>query len=151
MTNCNVPSCNFQGPKSRKVEFNFEGGDISSDGGLLFIKELKRKLGLTHYAGKLADSFDVRQSGKVKHSCLSMQRPSVFTLVAGNEELNDHHELRNDPLVQTVIGRDRQLATPNTLCRFENGIERQACIELSRLFVEFFFKQKQFIIKPMKK
>ncbi|WP_176013535.1 transposase [Victivallis sp. Marseille-Q1083] len=80
-----------------------------------------------------------------------MQRPSVFTLAAGYEELNAHHELRNDPLVQAVIGRDRQLATPNTLCRFENGIERQACIELSRLFVEFFFKQKQFIIKPMKK
>ena len=55
MTNCNVPSCNFQGPKSRKVEFNFDGGDISSDGGLFFIKELDRKLGLAHRAGKLAD------------------------------------------------------------------------------------------------
>ena len=55
MTNCKVPSCNFQGPKSRKVEFNFDGGNISSDGGLFFIKELDRKLGLAHRAGKLSD------------------------------------------------------------------------------------------------
>ena len=37
MANCNIPNCNFQGPKSRKVEFQFDGGDISSDGGQLFI------------------------------------------------------------------------------------------------------------------
>ena len=63
----------------------------------------------------------------------------MFALVADNEDLNDHHELRNDPLIQAVVGRDR-LATPSTLCRFENGVERQACIELSRLFVEFFLE-----------
>ena len=67
-----------------------------------------------------------------------MLRQRVFALVAGNEDLNDHHELRSDPLIQTVVGRDRLLATPSTLCRFENGIDRRACVDLSRLFVEFF-------------
>ena len=67
---------------------------------------------------------------------LNMLRQSVFALVAGNEDLNDHHELRNDPLIQTVVGRDRQFATPSTLGRIGNRIERQACIELSQLFSE---------------
>ena len=64
----------------------------------------------------------------------------MFALVVGNEDFNGHHELRNDPLIQTVVGRDRPFATPCTLCRFENGMERQACIELSRLFIEFFIE-----------
>lgn len=131
MTKCISSNCLFQGTKSRKIEFNF-------DGGLLFVKEFDRKLGLTQRAGKCLSVFDVRQSGKVKHSFSDMLRQRVFGLVAGNEDLNDHHELRNDPLIQTVVGRDRQLATPSTLCRFEKGISRQACVELSRLFVEFF-------------
>ncbi|WP_176015087.1 transposase [Victivallis sp. Marseille-Q1083] len=138
VTKCSVPSCNFQGPQSRKVEFNFDGDP-------LFIKEFDRKLGLTRHAGKLLNSFDVRQSGKVKY-CFNMLRQRVFALVAGNEDLNDHHELRSDPLIQTVVGRDRLLATPCTLCRFENGMERQACIELSRLFVEFFLES--FLVPP---
>ena len=140
MTKCNVSIPFFQGPKSRKIEFNFSGGDISSDGGLLFVKEFDRKLSLTRRAGKLLDSFDIRQPGKVEHSYLSMLRQRVFGLVAGHEDLNDHHELRTDPLIQTVVGRDRQLATPSTLCRFENGIDRRACVDLSRLFVEFFIE-----------
>ena len=99
MTKCNVSIPVFQGPKNRKIEFNFSGGDISSDGRLLFMKEFDRKLGLTRRAGKLLDSFDIRQSGKVEHSYLSMLRQRVFGLVAGHEDLNDHHELRNDPLI----------------------------------------------------
>lgn len=140
MTKCSVPSSIFQGAKSRKIEFNFTGGDISSDGGLLFVKEFDRKLGLTRRAGKLLDSHDVRQPGKVRHSFSDMLRQRIFALVAGNEDLNDHHELRKDPLIQTVVGRDRALATPSTLCRFENSIEHQVCVELNRLFVEFFIE-----------
>ena len=61
------------------------------------------------------------QSGKVKHSFSDLLRQQVFGLVADHEDLNNHHELRNDPLIQTLVGRDRQLAIPSSLCRFENG------------------------------
>ena len=140
MTKCISGNSFFQGPKSRKIEFNFSGGDTSSDGGLLFMKEFDHKLGLTRRSGKLLESFDIRQPGKVEHSYLSMLCQRVFGLVAGHEDLNDHHELRTDPLIQTVVSRDYQLATPSTLCRFENGIDRRACVDLSRLFVEFFIE-----------
>ena len=46
----------------------------------------------------------------------------MFALVAGNEDLNDRHDLRSDPLIQAVVDRDRPLAAPSTLCRFENGM-----------------------------
>mgnify|MGYP001033955228 FL=1 len=68
MTKCNISILVFQDPKSRKIEFNFSSGDISSDGGVLFVKEFDRKLSLTRRAGKLLDSFDIRQPGKVEHS-----------------------------------------------------------------------------------
>ena len=59
MTKCNISILVFQDPKSRKIEFNFSGGDISSGGGLLLVKEFDRKL---------LDSFDIRRPGKVEHS-----------------------------------------------------------------------------------
>lgn len=68
MTKCNVSIPVFQGPKNRKIEFNFSGSDISSDGGLLFVKEFARKLNWTLRTDKLLDSFDIRQPGKVEHS-----------------------------------------------------------------------------------
>ncbi|WP_176015319.1 transposase [Victivallis sp. Marseille-Q1083] len=101
------PIRSFKGRTAKKIEFNFDGGAINSDEGLLFIKEFDRKLGLTRRARTLLNSFDSRQSRKVKHSTLDMLRQRVFVLVAGNEDLNDHHELRNDPLIQTIVGRDR--------------------------------------------
>ena len=42
--------------------------------------------------------------------------------------------------LSTVVGRDHLLADPNTLCRFENGIDRRVCVDLSELFVEFFIE-----------
>ena len=83
-------------------------------------------------AGKLLASFDIRQPGKVEHFYLSMLRQQVLGLIAGHEDLNDHHESRNDLLIQTVVGRNRQFTTPSTLCRFENGIDRRTCVDLSQ-------------------
>ncbi|WP_176014403.1 transposase [Victivallis sp. Marseille-Q1083] len=58
MTKCSISNSVFQGPKSRKIEFNFAGGDISSDGGLLFVKEFDRKPGLTRRACWILLIFD---------------------------------------------------------------------------------------------
>ena len=59
------PNAFFRDLKSRKIEFNFSGGDTSSDGGLLFMKEFDHKLGLTRRSGKLLESFDIRHLGKL--------------------------------------------------------------------------------------
>lgn len=140
MTKCNTNFPVFQGPKSRKIEFNFNGGNISSDGGLLFIQELDRKLDLTRRVGEILNKFDDRQPGKIQHSFSDMLRQRVYALIAGYEDLNDHKELRSDLILQSATGRDEELASPSTLCRFENNITHDACVELCQLFIEFFIE-----------
>ncbi|NLB54631.1 MAG: IS1380 family transposase, partial [Lentisphaerae bacterium] len=68
MTNCNALSGIFQGSKGRKFDVNFSGGHISSDGGLLLLAELDKRVGITAGISKILKSFDTRQAGKITHS-----------------------------------------------------------------------------------
>lgn len=56
-----------------------------------------------------------------------MLRQRVYSLALGYEDLNDHDTLRNDTAIQTAAGKDVQLASSPTLCRFENFADRQMC------------------------
>ena len=71
-------SLRFSRVKSRKTEADFDGGDISSDGGLLLVEQVDRKLGLTRRGAKRLD--DTRQAGKVRHQSEAMLRQRVFGL-----------------------------------------------------------------------
>ena len=81
----------------QKIHFDFDGRTISSNGGLLLMSQLDRKLGLTARIDKVLADFDGRQRGKVLHSALSMTRQLIFSLIAGHEDLNDHSKLGKDP------------------------------------------------------
>ncbi len=105
--------------KGRRVRVDFKGGEVTSDAGLLLIREVDRQLGLTERAAR--QLVDKRQKGKVRHEVLGMLRQRVYGLVAGYEDLNDFDTLRHDPLLQTVTGRIETLASAPTVCRFENG------------------------------
>ena len=146
MAKCTSSNPVFQGPQSRKIHFDFDGGDISSDGGLLLMSQLDRKLGVTSRIGKVLTEFDGRQRGKVRHSVLSMVRQRVFSLVAGHEDLNDQLEFGKDPLLQTAAGNDERLAHPSTLCRFENSATSASNAALSKLLVELFIES--FVAPP---
>ncbi len=115
---------------------DFKGGEVTSDAGLLLIREVDRRLGLTEQAAR--QLVDKRQKGKVRHEMLAMIRQRVYGLVAGYEDLNDFDTLRRDPLLQTVTGRTEALASAPTLCRFENGQDRRAAFALNELLVEQF-------------
>jgi hypothetical protein len=138
MTKCKPLDGLFQAPKGRKFNLDFSGGNITSDAGILLISELDKKLGLTADIAKVVEFFDTRQKGKVSHRIISMIRQRVFGIAAGHEDLNDHNCLRDDPLFQSVSGRDAELAGASTLIRFENSIQRDACLEIARVLVESF-------------
>lgn len=71
----------FTRSKTRRVEADFQGGEVSSDGGLLLLREVDRRLGLTQrVSAVLADG---RQSGKVAHDAATLLRQRVFALSAG--------------------------------------------------------------------
>jgi hypothetical protein len=140
MTKCKSLFELIQRAKGRKITVDFDGGNISSNGGLLLISELDRKMNLTSEASKSLRPFDNRQKGKVKHRIIEMIRQRVYGIISGNEDLNDHNLLKNDDLFQSLIGKDNALAGSSTLSRFENSAVRQSCVSMSKVIVESFIK-----------
>jgi hypothetical protein len=136
MPDCTSKRIEFEPFKRRRVEVNFDGGEISSDGGLPLLRKLERRLGLLEaVAGVLADP---RDPERIEHTLADMLRQRVFGLVQGYEDLNDHATLRNDPLMQTACERDTALASAPTLCRLENRASRAAAWAMHEVIVEKF-------------
>lgn len=115
----------FEQPKSPPVVVNFGGGLVTSDAGLSLIAEIDRKLQIT---SQFAQCFqDYRKPNRVDHSIESLIKQRTYGLVMGYEDLNDHDELRHDPMfalaVLKIIGiEDEQakLAGKSTLNRLEH-------------------------------
>jgi len=126
----------FTRAKQRAVRARFDGGEISTDGGLLLLREVDRRLGLSRKVASVL--CDRREAGRVDHSALSMLRQRLFGLIAGWEDLNDADELRHDQLYQLLAGSDNALASAATLCRFENAQDRSVAWAVNRILVEQF-------------
>jgi len=120
----------------RKIEANFKGGDVSSDGGLMLLRQADRRIGLT----KAVDAalMDPRHPDLITHRQIDLIRQRIYGLAAGYEDLNDHDTLRNDLVWQSAVERDSALASSPTLCRLENRAERQSAWKLHEVLVEKF-------------
>jgi len=140
MTNSTQTSFEFPALKSsqtsRKIEVQFSGGEVTSDAGVLILREIDRKLGLTkEFSKHIADP---RNQFFVEHSNLEMLRQRVYGLCLGYEDLNDQQTLRHDTAIQTAVGKGSKLASPSTLCRFENRSDRKVAIEFHKILIEKF-------------
>jgi hypothetical protein len=120
----------------RVIEADFDGGDISSEGGVVLLRQLDRRLGLTR-AAALAMG-DARRSTSVLHSVQDMVAQRVYGLCMGWSDLNDHAALRRDLLVQTAVGRDRALASAPTLCRLEGSATQEQAWALHGVLMQQF-------------
>lgn len=138
MTNCTPKTHSFSPLNRKKVQASFTGGCITSDGGLLLLREVDRKLGLTNKLAKLIN--DDRNTSYVKHSIISMLRQRVYAIAAGYEDVNDHETLRKDLCLQTTIDSEKTLASEATLSRFENRVDRTSLIAISIELVEHFIR-----------
>jgi hypothetical protein len=122
MTECNQSSFGFQACGSREIVARFDGGTISSDGGALLLRQTDERLNLLP---RLAECFlDGRDPERVEHSVEEMVSQRVYGLALGYEDVNDHEQLRSDPLFGVLAGReevDRPLAGKSTLNRLELG------------------------------
>jgi len=102
MTQCNPRKYEFQGIKGRLVEGGFDGGRISSDGGALLLRELIEQRG---YIRSFAKCFeDYRREELIEHTLEALLGQRVLGLCLGYEDLNDHDELRKDPLLSILSG-----------------------------------------------
>ncbi|MFW6235390.1 MAG: IS1380 family transposase [Desulfovibrionales bacterium] len=138
MTKSTSNAIGFPGCRGRKVEAVFSGQTISSEGGGLLLSAADKKIDLLHRVAKRFP--DLRRRSSCKHSVEALLKQRVFALALGYEDLNDHDELRHDPVLQTAVGRDVDLASASTLCRFENQVEKQALWNLSSVLVDIFIE-----------
>jgi len=136
VTNCTQESFQFPVCIRRRVETNFQGGDITSDGGVLLLQQIDRRLGLSEAIARVLD--DPRRQASCDHNNLSLLRQRVYALALGYEDLNDHETLRLDLAIQTALGRDEELASSSTLCRWENRADRQAAVDMHKVLIEQF-------------
>ena len=120
----------------RVIEGRFDGGNMTSDAGVMLLAALDRRLELIDSAaGCIADP---RDPDAITHSVRDMLRQRVYGLVQGWEDLNDHAQLRTDVAYQTAVGRDDELASAPTLCRLEKLGTRAAAIKLHAVLVDQF-------------
>lgn len=136
MTECTPELIGFPTSKSRRVQADFSGGDLSSDGGALLLRQADRRLGLTRELARRLH--DPRRQASCEHRQQRLLQQRVYALALGYEDLNDHDQLRTDPGLQTCVDTDQNLASAPTLCRWENRADRQAARLVNELLVEKF-------------
>lgn len=140
MTKCNTELFEFPRVKGRKVQVNFSGGHVTSDGGTLLIGQADRHLKLTEMVSSVLA--DTRDQSKVKHSQISLLRQRLYAICSGYEDLNDHNSLRHDIGFQTASGKDGTLASASTLCRYENqNAAREAALKIHQVLIEQFISK----------
>jgi len=126
MTECTQNSFEFESHFSRPVVARFDGGALTSDAGALLLREADRRIRLIE---RLAACFDDhRDPLLVRHPVKEMIAQRVYALALGYEDLNDHDELRQDPLLGLLSGQREPgrapLAGKSTLNRLELGGEQ---------------------------
>ena len=162
-TQCTQESFSFHPLRRRDVVARFDGGAITSDGGALLLREVEQRTGLI---GQFAECFtDHRSPWLIEHTVEELVGQRVYGLALGYEDLNDHDELRLDPLLAVVVGKadptgesrlsphdkGKALAGKSTLNRLEltlpnaNRATRYKKIvlnpeEVEKLFVEWFIQ-----------
>lgn len=154
MTECSQIQFEFAGHFSRAVVADFDGGRLTSDGGALLLRQVDRRIMLLP---RLASCFnDFRSPERIEHGVEQMLAQRVYGLALGYEDLNDHDQLRHDPLMNVLSGKrelSAALASKSTLCRLErtpdSGAERQRYKKvrydqqaIDRLLVKLFVESK---------
>jgi DDE family transposase len=154
-TECSSEQLQFSCVEGRRVVAAFDGGTVSSDAGALLLKRTDEAIGLID---RLAGCFvDKRDPDLIEHPVRTLVGQRVFGLALGYEDLNDHEQLRHDPVFGVLLGkleakRRREcaaLAGKSTLNRLElhpqEGVDRYHKIRpvaeaMERLFVDLFIE-----------
>ena len=140
MTHCNLATLDFASLGSRAVVADFQGGRLTSDAGVLLLREVGQRLRLFDALDRAIP--DPRWLPLVLHDQKTMLTQRIIALAAGYEDLNDHQTLRADPALQLAVGQSPddalKLASPSTLCRLENRISRQSLIRIADVLLDQF-------------
>ncbi|MGX1392025.1 hypothetical protein AB7M70_001434 [Bradyrhizobium japonicum] len=138
MTDDTIPPFSFPAVHAKKVTAAFDGGRLTSNGGVMLLAMAERRLGL---ANNLARVFpDRRDPTRVVHSLVDMLRARMFAICCGYEDADDLDHLRSDPAFKLACGRlpdtGRDLCSQPTLSRLENAPRLRDVIRLTYILVD---------------
>lgn len=136
MPKCTDGTVEFGRVGRRVVEAAFDGGDIVSDGGVLLLKRVDERLGLTRAAALALG--DERRSASVQHSVHSLLAQRIYGLCLGWSDVCDHNVLRKDLVMQTAVGRAEPLASAPTLSRLETAATPEHAASLHEVLMQQF-------------
>jgi hypothetical protein len=127
-----------------ELEAAFDGGRITSDGGLLWLAQIDGDLGLCEAVAEHVPEW--RGGRSVRHSLATLVRQRVYQIACGYEDQNDADTLRKDPLLKLVLGRlpetGADLASQPTLSRLENAPGARDCLRIARALLELYVRER---------
>ena len=126
--------------QNKPIELNYTGEKISSDGGLLMLKELENEIGIIKNFSSCID--DNRDQRYVDHSIESLVSQRVYQIASGYEDANDCNSLRNDAILKICANQlpetGSDLGSQATMSRFENSVRRSELYRIAKMFVDNF-------------
>jgi hypothetical protein len=138
----------FDPPVALPLEARFDGGRLTSDGGLPWLAEADAALGLC--AALAAVMPDGRRHPR--HALAALLRQRVFQIACGYEDQDDADTLRTDPLLKLVCGRlpdsDPHLASQPTFSRLENAVDWRTCVQLAVALVGIYLHERERAGRP---
>lgn len=127
-----------------ELEAAFDGGRITSDGGLLWLAQIDGELGLCEAIARYVPEW--RGERSVRHSLATLVKQRVYQIACGYEDQNDAETLRKDPLLKLVLGRlpetGADLASQPTLSRLENAPGAKDCLRIARALGELYVRER---------
>lgn len=143
MDDCATPKTWFE-TTPLALEAAFDGGRLTSDGGLIWLAEADEELG--NLCEKIASHIPEWRGPSVRHSLKMLVRQRVFQIACGYEDQNDSDTLRSDPLLKLVCGRlpetDADLASQPTISRLENAPDARACLRMAETLGELYVRER---------
>jgi Transposase DDE domain group 1 len=143
MTDCATTGMRFGTQTALALEAAFDGGRITSDGGLVWLAEADSELGLCEAISEHVPEWRKRRG---RHSLESLVRQRVFQMACGYEDQDDADFLREDPLLKLSCGSLPQsgadLASQPTLSRLENAATRRSCHRIAEALFELYLSER---------
>jgi hypothetical protein len=144
MTECITKQLTFSFAKRQKVTVDFKGGEITSDSGLLLVRQADNALQLI--AGLTGCMEDRRDTRYTDHDLETLLRQRSYQIVAGYEDCNDANVIRRDPALKTACGRklsDEDLGSQPTLSRLENAVTRKDLYRIGEYFIDLYIRRNR--------
>ena len=140
MKNTTTLPLEFTPLKGKKITARFDEPRVSSDGGVLYMREVDRQLGLTK---RLTTAIvDKRRQSHIDHELQELFRQRAYQIACGYEDADDCDELKADPAFKTAVGRDPQddpdLASQPTMSRLENAVTARDLLRMGYALVDQF-------------